>query len=88
MTVTTHAGFLDDKTRLNVALSRAKNALYIVGDMIAMRSSIWSDEYQQRYARLTQVLDHIEMAKLCVRDSKLGESAKKRFSTRGSIGRR
>lgn len=88
MTVTTHAGFLDDKTRLNVALSRAKNALYIVGNMTAMRSSIWSDEYQQRYATLTRVLDHIEVAKLCVRDKKLNESAKKQFSTRGTIARR
>ncbi|KAJ5472749.1 hypothetical protein N7530_006750 [Penicillium desertorum] len=64
LTVTTHAGFLDDKTRLNVGLSRAKNALYIVGNMEAMRSSIWSDEYRQRYATLTQVLDHITVAKL------------------------
>ncbi|CAI7602825.1 unnamed protein product [Penicillium crustosum] len=88
MTVTTHAGFLDDKTRLNVALSRAKNALYIVGNMTAMRSSIWSDEYQQRYATLTRVLDHIEVAKLCVRGKKLNESAKKQFSTRGTIARR
>lgn len=85
MTVTTHAGFLDDKTRLNVALSRAKNALYIVGNMMAMRLSIWSDEYEQRYATLIRVLDHIEVDKLYVRDPKLGESAKRQFSTRGTM---
>ncbi|KGO37157.1 hypothetical protein PEXP_001820 [Penicillium expansum] len=69
MTVTTHAGFLDDKTRLNVAISRAKNALYVVGNMKAMRSSIWSDEYERRYAKLTQVLNHFTEAKLCASDS-------------------
>lgn len=87
MTVTTHAGFLDDKTRLNVALSRAKNALYIVGNMTAMRSSIWSDEYERRYAKLTQVLNHFTEAKLCVRDAKLAQFAKRGFSTRESVSR-
>ncbi|KAK4869983.1 hypothetical protein LT330_005707 [Penicillium expansum] len=87
MTVTTHAGFLDDKTRLNVALSRAKNALYVVGNIKAMRSSIWSDEYERRYAKLTQVLNHFTEAKLCVRDSKLAQFAKRGFSTRESVSR-
>ncbi|KAJ5520337.1 hypothetical protein N7463_000790 [Penicillium fimorum] len=49
ITVTTHAGFLDDKTCLND----------IVGNMAAMRASIWSYEYRQRYATLMQILDHI-----------------------------
>jgi hypothetical protein len=70
---------------LNVGLSRAKNALYIVGNMEAMQSSIWSDEYRQRYATLTQVLDHITVVKLCVRDSKLRESGKMHASTRRSV---
>ncbi|KAJ6133047.1 hypothetical protein N7471_008262 [Penicillium samsonianum] len=87
MTVTTHAGFLDDKTRLNVALSRARNALYVVGNIEAMRSSIWSDEYERRYATLIRILDHISKAKLCVRDLELGQSAKKQASARRSIAR-
>ncbi|CAI7606085.1 unnamed protein product [Penicillium glandicola] len=87
MTVTTHAGFLDDKTRLNAALSRAKNALYIVGNMDVMRSSIWSDEEKQRYIMLIQVLDHISGAKLCVRDSKLAQSVKQQVSMRRSMAR-
>ncbi|KAJ5780761.1 hypothetical protein N7457_005921 [Penicillium paradoxum] len=71
LTVTTNLGFLDDETRLNVALSRAKEGLYILGNMTAMRSAVRSPAFEKRYAPLMKVLNYISGARLCARNTRL-----------------